>query len=282
MTSFDGSVVGRRCDGPGFEVSADRIKAYAAATNDSTPVSVAGTIAPPVFAIVPLRPLIRAMLLDTTPLYGQLRGLHGEQDILVFAPIKSGMILRPHGSVIGIMQRATGTAVIVQARTEDQHGALINEQFITIYFPGATAARSVGTDAPEHRLPETVLGRHPDAVVAQQTDADQPARYAAASGDTGAYHLDEEAARAVGLPGVIMHGMCTMAFACRALIEHAGDDSTRLRRLAVRFARPVRPGERLTTLIWRLDGQGGSGIYGFETRTESGAPVLTHGRAEVA
>jgi acyl dehydratase len=188
------------------------------------------------------------------------------------------MILRPHAAVVGVRQRATGTAVIAQARTEDQDGALVNEQFMTLYFPGATVAQSVGVDAPDHRLPEGVRDRRPDAVVVQQTDPDQPVRYAAASGDTGAYHLDAEAARAVGLPGVIMHGLCTMAFACWALVAHSGSDPARVRRLAVRFARPVRPGDRLTTVIWHL----GTGVYGFETRDEGGATVLAHGRAEVA
>jgi len=42
-------------------------------------------------------------------------------------------------------------------------------------------------------------------------------RYAAASGDPNPIHQDEEVARAVGLPGVIAHGMLTMALAARAV-----------------------------------------------------------------
>jgi acyl dehydratase len=42
-------------------------------------------------------------------------------------------------------------------------------------------------------------------------------RYAAASGDQNPIHQDEAVARSVGLPGVIAHGMYTMALAARAV-----------------------------------------------------------------
>ena len=42
-------------------------------------------------------------------------------------------------------------------------------------------------------------------------------RYAEASGDHNPIHQDDEVARSVGLPGVIAHGMYTMALAARAV-----------------------------------------------------------------
>lgn len=42
-------------------------------------------------------------------------------------------------------------------------------------------------------------------------------RYAAASGDHNPIHQDEDVARSVGLPGVIAHGMYTMALAAQAV-----------------------------------------------------------------
>ena len=42
-------------------------------------------------------------------------------------------------------------------------------------------------------------------------------RYAAASGDQNPIHQDEGVATSVGLPGVIAHGMYTMALAARAV-----------------------------------------------------------------
>ena len=59
-------------------------------------------------------------------------------------------------------------------------------------------------------------------------------RYAGASGDFNPIHIDEEFARAVGLPGRILHGLWTMAQVARAQTEAAGGPE-RLKRLSVQF-----------------------------------------------
>jgi 3-hydroxybutyryl-CoA dehydratase len=59
-------------------------------------------------------------------------------------------------------------------------------------------------------------------------------RYAGASGDFNPIHIDEEFARAVGLPGRILHGLWTMAQVARAQAEAAGGPE-HLKRLSVQF-----------------------------------------------
>ncbi len=59
-------------------------------------------------------------------------------------------------------------------------------------------------------------------------------RYAGASGDFNPIHIDEEFARAVGLPGRILHGLWTMAQVARAQTEAAGG-LAHLKRLSVQF-----------------------------------------------
>jgi acyl dehydratase len=59
-------------------------------------------------------------------------------------------------------------------------------------------------------------------------------RYAGASGDYNPIHIDEEFARAVGLPGRILHGLWTMAQVARAQTEAAGGPE-HLKRLSVQF-----------------------------------------------
>ena len=59
-------------------------------------------------------------------------------------------------------------------------------------------------------------------------------RYAGASGDFNPIHIDEEFAKAVGLPGRILHGLWTMAQVARAQTEAAGGPET-LKRLSVQF-----------------------------------------------
>jgi acyl dehydratase len=59
-------------------------------------------------------------------------------------------------------------------------------------------------------------------------------RYAGASGDFNPIHIDEDFARAVGLPGRILHGLWPMAQVARAETEAAGGPE-HLKRLSVQF-----------------------------------------------
>jgi acyl dehydratase len=63
-------------------------------------------------------------------------------------------------------------------------------------------------------------------------------RYAGASGDFNPIHWSDRVATSVGLPGVIAHGMFTMALAGRAVADWAGG-TDRIVEYGVRFARPV-------------------------------------------
>ena len=70
-------------------------------------------------------------------------------------------------------------------------------------------------------------------------------RYAGASGDFNPIHIDEEFARAVGLPGRILHGLWTMAQVARAQTE-AGGGPESLKRLAVQFRGMGLPEQEIT------------------------------------
>ena len=80
---------------------------------------------------------------------------------------------------------------------------------------------------------------------------DQALRYAEASGDHNPIHVDEATAKSAGLPGCILHGLCTMALAQRDVVNQlAAGDPERLKFLSVRWAKPVFPGETLRLKVW--------------------------------
>jgi acyl dehydratase len=62
-----------------------------------------------------------------------------------------------------------------------------------------------------------------------------PHRYAGASGDFNPIHIDPEFAKAVGLPGNILHGLYSMGLVARASAALAGGDPRALKRLSVQF-----------------------------------------------
>lgn len=69
-------------------------------------------------------------------------------------------------------------------------------------------------------------------------DSARVLRYAQASGDANPIHRDAGAADSAGLPGVVGHGMLTLAIAGAALCDWAGDPGS-LVELRARFSRPV-------------------------------------------
>jgi len=60
-------------------------------------------------------------------------------------------------------------------------------------------------------------------------------RYAGASGDFNPIHIDPEFAKAVGLPGTILHGLYVMGLVARANAGLANGDPRALKRLSVQF-----------------------------------------------
>src|SRR5262249_25609555 len=111
---------------------------------------------------------------------------------------------------------------------------------------------------------------------------DQSVRYAGASLDNNPIHMDEAVAKMAGLPGVIVEGLCTMAFAQKAVADEVlKGDASRLSRLAVRFAKPVLMGDKLTTEGWEVESRDKKTTYGFHVKNQSGVTVISNGIAEV-
>ncbi|WP_025736699.1 MaoC/PaaZ C-terminal domain-containing protein [Mycobacterium genavense] len=279
---FDDSGLDKWTEEERFEATAERLAEYAAATNDPIEAHRRGAIAAPVFAIVPVFEALLIPAVDVLPVELIPRVVHGEQDFHFHRPIKPGDKLVSRAKMIGYQGLDNGTraAIMLDCRTED--GELVNEQYVTTFIRGYNVGRTVGALSPDHKFDEALRDRDPIAIVRQHVDNDQTFRYSLASGDPMPIHLDEEVAIAAGLPGIIAHGLCTMAFTSWALLTQVGhSDVNRLKRFAVRFAKMVLPGDDLETRIWAKDTSGGSTTYMFEsTRVGSdGQKAITDGLA---
>jgi acyl dehydratase len=260
MSGFDLDAIGRTGDPHRYDVRDEALRAYADATG--------GRTAGPVFAIVPAWDTIPAASRSVASDDARRRIVHAAQDIHLHAPIEAGMPLVTTATPIGIFARRSGSALVIRAETRAD-GEVVAEQYVTELFRGLEAPEDRGEAAPE--LPEAERAGDPHES-SFAVAGDQAERYARASGDHNPIHLDDDAARAVGLPGRILHGLCTMALAGRAVEEAAGRAPSRL---AVRFSAPVALGDAVTTRVWRT-GEG----FVFEA-TAGGATVLKAGWADV-
>jgi acyl dehydratase len=254
-----------------YEVSPEAVLTYAEATNDPSPAAVAGELATPVFAIVPVWKAIAPASQSVATEDARKRVVHFSQDMVLHRPIEAGMTLVSTATPTALIQRGSGSALVIHTETRDPDGELVNEQWVTEFFRGIDTPESRGEQAPDHRLAAEVQESAPVAGIVQSIALDQPDRYAVASGDHFVIHLDDEAARAVGLPGRILHGFCTLAFTARAVSDAAGGGEPG--RIAARFSAPVFPGDELTTRVWDL----GDGRYGFEASCAPDRVVIKDG-----
>jgi acyl dehydratase len=104
-------------------------------------------------------------------------------------------------------------------------------------------------------------------------------RYAGASGDFNPIHIDEELARAVGLPGRILHGLWTMAQVARAQTEAAGGPE-HLRRLSVQFRGMGLPEQEVVVKGTVREASGGRVIV--DTVAEQGdSQIIRNAEAEL-
>lgn len=241
-----------------YAVEPDAVRAYAAATDDPAAEARSGSIATPLFAIVPVWEAIAPASRRVASDEARKRVVHASQDMVLHRPIEAGMTLVSTATPVALLGRGSGTALVIRTETRTEAGELVNEQWVTEFFRGVATDESRGEQPADHRLPEGVRESEPLAEVVHEVALDQPDRYAEASGDRFVIHLDDEAARAVGLPGRILHGFCTLAFTAQAVLEAAGGGE--LGRIAARFSAPVFPGDSLRTRVWAL----GDAAYGFE------------------
>ena len=258
----------------------DRVKAYAAATNDDNPAYESGKYAPPVFGVVPTWEAMLLGAADIIPSEAFGFIVHGEQDMHFHEPLVPGQTLKTQAEAYAIRVGRSGTRFTSRVLSTDESGTPVLEQFNTTFIRGMSDGESGGPDKPDHSFDESLR----DKKVGEFTvhvDADQTYRYRDASGDQMPIHVDDAFAKSVGLPGIIAHGLCTMAMTSQAVIKTVGGgDPSRLKRLAVRFSKPVFPGNDVVTTIYDAGIRDGRHVYAFEA-TSNGDVVVKDGLAEV-
>jgi len=212
-------------------VTADGVAAFTAAT---LAYGTAGV--PPLYAARLAAPVLRRVLA------GALAGgpvIHVAQELVSHAPLETGQLVSVRGRVAEVVDFGFAPAMVVEVDIASA-GRLLLTSTSTMLLHGR---ERVGRPAP--RVRRTAFGDQL-AVTEVALPSDLATRYAEASGDDNPIHIDETAARAAGLPGVVVHGMCVLA------VAWAATERT-LRRAPVaascRFSRPVTPGADLAVRL---------------------------------
>lgn len=267
------ALAGKQYPATTYEVTAEAIHRYAQATNDATPlVNAASPVAPVAFPCVVGIDHLNRVMYDPDLGVDMAMLVHASQEHRLLAPIRAGDRLEVSTVLAEVDLADTGHTFTVATSLSDG-SEVVAEARSVLFIRRTGTVKAPAPPAPEHGPP--LFEAH------EQVAEDQAVRYAEASGDHNPIHVDQAAARAAGFPSPIVHGMCTMAFACKALVlQLAGGDPALVRRVRVEFSRPVFPGQELITRAWEAE-SAVPGTYAFETVNSRGSAVLKNGRVEI-
>ena len=298
MASFRSENLGKYSDTSEFLLEPEKGIAYAKATNDFTKEHLDGSFMPPVYGVVPVWQQVFDTLNTIVPAEHFFSVVHGEQEMIWHRPLKSGLTLRSRARAESISVKDSGTTLVIKAESADANtDELVLEQYFTMFFRGVNGGDFEGNFVGNKRISPldvndyktTVANKNDSEVCRNSTktkmDEDQTYRYSKASGDMMPIHIDDEFAKSVGLGGIIIHGLCTMANARAVIINgHCKGDLKRLSAMSLRFANPLRPGDEIETSVFhpgekgQLEKVAGGDSHYFDTvRTSDDLAILTNG-----
>lgn len=259
------SLVGQRYRLDPVFVDERAATSYALATGDDPARFLGEGIAPPLLAVRFVAPLWRLVYQDPRLHTSDQLVLHAEQRMLSAADLRLGVPIAVTGWVAGIVGFGLGDAALIRSQLLDEDDRVIVSMECTLAVRGSTEPTARRRGPPTLDRGETVCER------ARYFDAQTPARYADAADDHNPLHLDDDAARAAGHQGRIVHGMCTLATGVAALRPgRLGLRSARMRYLRARFTRPVRPG---ACVLYRAERTGSATTFAM-TASVDGRAVL--------
>ncbi|MSQ46789.1 MAG: dehydratase [Deltaproteobacteria bacterium] len=276
------SFLGKQYAPQDYGVTAEAVLNYTRAYNDENPWFVdtsraGGIMAPPMFGVVTGWLSIMMVMTDTELGVDVLRLLHSEQDMYFVRPLVPGDIITSVASIVTMTDEPAGESLTVEVQCTNQRGESVQRMLFTALIRGRSARARKRTPVAEAAPMGEPLWR-----VRQTIDTDQTFRYASASGDHNPIHVDENVAKMAGLPGIVVHGLCTMAFTSKVMIDQlCAGDPRKLRRLRARFSRPVFPGQEITTAVWPVSDHGGANSYIYETYNPEGKDVIREGVVKV-
>jgi acyl dehydratase len=161
------------------------------------------------------------------------QALHGSQRLEVLEPLPAHGELTMTADVEAVWDK--GSAAVFDVRVESRY-------FLARWSIFAPGRGGFGGDRGPASAVPTPDGD--ELTVAVETFAEQAALYRLC-GDRHTIHIDPVAARAIGQPRPILHGLCTLAASAMCLARALGVHPADLRELEGRFTAPVLPGDTL-------------------------------------
>jgi 3-hydroxyacyl-CoA dehydrogenase/3a,7a,12a-trihydroxy-5b-cholest-24-enoyl-CoA hydratase len=209
-------------------------------------------------------------------LHGVRTGLDGERHIERLAPLPpGGAKLTMRSRLIGVHKRGSGALVETETLISDSAGTDLYRITSGAFLVGATGFKESGVT---HSTKVQQPTRAPDAVEEMPVSEGQALVYRL-SGDYNPLHADPEFATMSGFKRPILHGLCSLGFSARAVLNRfGGGDPGRFRDIRLRFSSPVLPGQTLRVEMWD---EGGGRIVFRSVVKETGKVCISNSSVQL-
>ncbi|OQE25253.1 hypothetical protein PENSTE_c006G02147 [Penicillium steckii] len=254
----------------------------------------------PKFSVFPTYPLILPFKLtdqEVTDFYARQSAVHipgvpqldhrhgvdGQRKLTILKPLpptSAGRKFELRNKVIGVYDKGKpGTVMeteqsIVDAESGEVYNKVLTSGFLVGQgnWGGPKGPSTVNFPPPANKAPDATH-------VVQSTN--ETAHLYRLNGDYNPLHATPEPGQKMGFGGIIIHGLFSWNSACHGILrELGGGNPDNIKEFQARFASPVRPGDKLTTEIWRMGNAQADGFeeIRFTTKNQTGKVVLSNGR----
>lgn len=175
--------------------------------------------------------------------------LHADQSMELLAPFFPQDSITSTTKVTELIDKGPGKAALMRTETllRNDRDEMVARLLRTVFLRGAGG---FGGKNEQFAIAEVSPQRKPDHVVEFSTRPEQALLYRL-NGDLNPLHADPAFARKAGFERPILHGLCTAAIACHAVLRAVlSYDEQALKYFHVRFTGVVLPGETIRTEIW--------------------------------
>ncbi|HOP48608.1 MAG TPA: MaoC/PaaZ C-terminal domain-containing protein [Desulfobacteraceae bacterium] len=260
---------------------------YAASIEDNNPAyfddeSPDGIIAPPMYSVAATWPVSERIgeFIDAADFPQEVIAtqVHYTEHLIFHSTIRPGSRLTIQGTLAAILPHRAGTHVVIRFDASDADGAPVFTEYIGGLMRGVKCAGEGRGGEILPPVPDAPGGGDPLWESPISIDPLRPFVYDGCTGIFFPIHTSVNFAHRVGLPGIILQGTATLAYAVREITNReAGSDPRSVAEIACRYTSMVLPGSDISVrCTGRNRTEGGDGVF-FEVLNSIGERAISRG-----